>query len=420
MPRTIWRYDRRDSASRNIPRHPRGCALALLVAVTLSGWASAGCDSPTSPASGLLSSPVAGAPFPYASPEEVGLDRRALIRVADSVRAWVDGGTIVGAELLLVKNRRIVLHEAMGWSDRERGISMERNSLFRMRSQTKPFVGTSILMLAEAGQLALDDRVADHLPSFDNPRSREITLRQLLTHTGGFAHVRDVPWPRPFYTYPSLRAAVDEIGIIGPSYPPGTGYRYSDKGTATLGAVAAEVSGLPLERFIETRILQPLGLADTHTLFTPNVSWAPRMNASYLWNGSVWERYWDNTMDQLYPFFRACGGLYSTVFDYARFLALWMDGGTLAGTRLLEADAVRQALEDRVPVGSTSEYAYQWRIWFTPPPAGTLPIFGHTGASGTLGAAIPQGDALLLYFTQSEGTPTRDSFLEMVVPILTS
>jgi CubicO group peptidase (beta-lactamase class C family) len=392
--------------------------LTLVLALAVSPIAS--CDSPTSPLESCDLSTLPGAPYAYACPQDVGLRNEDLDAVWDQMQRWVTEGWIVGGELMLVKDDRIAFHRADGWSDRERGIPLERNSIYRVRSMTKPFVGTSILVLYEEGRLGLDDRISSYLPSWDNPRSGEITIRQLLTHTGGFAHVRDSPWPKPFYEYESLRAAVDEIGVIGPHHPPGSGYRYADKGTATLGAVVAEISGMTLERFIETRILEPLGLADSFTRFTPAAPWAPRMNSTYRWNETAWEKYWDNTMDQVYPFFRGCGGLYSTVFDYARFLGAWMDGGLYPGGRLLSESTVHAAFESRVPAGETG-YGFQWRIWSPEVPVpGQLPTFGHAGKDGTLAIAVPHRNAMLFYFTQSSGNPTRDPLGEWVMEILDS
>ena len=106
--------------------------------------------------------------FPYAQPEEVGLSSAKLKRLADEVAHWVAGGELVGAELLIVKDRRIVLHEAFGWSDREERRPMERNSIFSIKSMSKPFTAASILMLEEDGKLSLSDPVSRYVPTFTN------------------------------------------------------------------------------------------------------------------------------------------------------------------------------------------------------------------------------------------------------------
>ena len=91
-------------------------------------------------------------------------------------------------------------------------------------------------------------------------------------------------------------------------------------------------------------ILEPLGLSDTHMHFAPDYTWAARMNSTYRLRGNRLVRYWDNTRRQDRPWFRASGGIYSTVFDYARWLETWMDGGALAGVRILSSETVAEAL----------------------------------------------------------------------------
>lgn len=383
-------------------------ALLSLLALSLA------CDNPASLSERCGLTPLPGSPFQYACPEDVGLHTSDLAALEDQIRSWVENGAIVGAAFMLVKDRRIVAHSAVGWSDMERGTPMERNSIYRIRSMTKPFTGTAILMLIEEGELALDDRVSVYLPSFDNDRSREITIRQLLTHYGGLSRSG---WPGTPWDYPSLRALVDDVGEMGPVNPPGSGFEYSNLGSATLGAVVAKVSSMPVEQFFETRIFEPLDLQDTHTHFTPDASWAERMNSTYWWNGTEWEKYWDNTMEQVYPFFQTAGGLYSTVFDYARFLTVWMDLGAYAGGRLLSDETALDALSPR-PGDEDGNYGYQWQVWGDPDDAGERAVFGHGGYNGTIAVAVPAYDALILYFTQSTETDTRRLVVESVIDIL--
>jgi CubicO group peptidase (beta-lactamase class C family) len=347
--------------------------------------------------------------FPYAEPEEVGLSSRDLQQLADSVARRVSAGELVGAEILVIKAGRTVLHEAIGWSDRDRGIPLQRNSIYRIRSMTKPFVGTAVLMLAEEGKLGLDDHVADYLPSFDNGRSRSITIRELLTHTSGLRDhgFLDIGLPRRPDEYDALRALVDDIGEIGPLEPRGS-FHYSDSGSATLAALVGEIAVVSVEDFIATRILDPLGLTDTHTRFAPGVPWAGRMNSTYRWaeEEAGFERYWDNTMEQHFRYFEGSGGLYSTVTDYATFLTMWMNRGRYGDRRLLSEGAVEAALR---PLAG-GQYGMHWGVPRTPIIAGMPLMFGHGGSDGTLAIALPALDAIVLYFTQSRGPGVREPF----------
>jgi len=357
---------------------------------------------------------VDGAPFPYVQAEELSLSRELLTNLSDTVEAWVGNGLVVGAEILLIKDRKVVLHEAMGWSDRGEDVPLERNSIYRIRSMTKPFTGTSIMLLAEEGALQLDDPVSRFLPSWRNPRSGEITIRQLLSHSGGFVQGG---FPGPFQLYSDLRAAVDAVGEAGPQNQPGDHYEYSDVGSATLGAIVAEVSGMPVEEFIESRILEVVGLHDTHTAYATDAAWAGRMNPTYnrLSSEADWNQYWHPSQDQQFPFFRASGGLYTTVFDYARWLHLWMDRGVSAEVRLVSDETVTAALQ---PV-ATRGYGLHWEIFSPLPEDGTLPAFGHGGSDGTLAVAMPELDATALLFTQSRGNGVLRRFIPLAREALT-
>lgn len=390
-------------------RTHRTVVLAFLLLSCGPGWAAAQSPVPHTPTlPGLPDSP-----FPVVSPQEVGVSPDRLRELVGLVEGWVGNGEIVGAEMLIVKDRKTILHETVGWSDREEGLALERNSIYRIRSMTKPFTGTSIFLLMEEGKLSLDDRVASYLPSWENEASGEITIRQLLSHSGGFVQGG---FPGPFQEYRSLREAVDAVGAAGPQNPVGERYEYSDVGSATLGAIVEAVSGIPVEEFIQARILDPLGLSDTHTGYSPELPWAPRMNPTYSRAGgeAPWVKYWHPSREQAFPFFRASGGLYTTILDYARWLTVFADRGEYPGGRLLSEETVEAALRP----AATRGYGLHWEIFSTLPEADELPAFGHGGSDGTLAAAIPTWDAMVLIFTQSRGNRVIRGFLMRAQSIL--
>ncbi|WP_189406930.1 serine hydrolase domain-containing protein [Mesorhizobium sp. M1A.F.Ca.ET.072.01.1.1] len=346
--------------------------------------------------------------FSSASPESAGISPSSLRRAVETARVWGDQGHIVGAVMLVLRHDQVVLHEAVGWSDRERQLPMKTDTIFMMRSMTKPLVGTAILMLQEEGRLKLRDRVSTYLPAFNNERSREITIYQLLTHTSGITgSIVENHGPR----YASLREAVDKVGLKGPEHPPGTRYEYSDPGSSTLGAVVAEVSGMPAEDFIRTRILEPIGMGDSFLDFKlrPGDPRAGRVAASYRReNGESgsWIKSWDNTQPEEVPFFRASGGLFAPAIDYAKFLSCMLHGGRLANRRLLSEETVRLATN---PSSLCKEYGLQWEIFGDK-------VFGHGGFQGTLSWVDKAHDLIGLYLTQSEqtGNATRPEFKRLV------
>ncbi|UCD25601.1 MAG: beta-lactamase family protein [Gemmatimonadota bacterium] len=352
--------------------------------------------------------------FPKATPESEGLSSASLAAISDQMESWVDEGRVVGAEVLIVKNRRTVFHDMVGWKDREKEIAWEPNTICRIRSMTKPFVGTAVLMLVDEGRLSVSDPVSQYISAFDNERSRDITIEQVLTHTAGFTQPG---YPAALQSYGSLREAVDAVGNAGPPNDPGTKWIYSDAGSATLGALIAEVSGMPAEEFIRLRIVEPLGLTSTLMNLSDDSPLRPRVSSTYRStpSGSFF-KYWDSTGPQVMKFFRASGGIYSTTTDYARFLAFWMDGGTTGTTQLLSPELVESALQVDPLSQDVHPYGYQWQIFEQSDPSNpsSMFMFGHGGSDGTIAWAIPSEDLIVVYFTQSRGGNTRDEIGRVV------
>jgi CubicO group peptidase (beta-lactamase class C family) len=156
------------------------------------------------------------------------------------------------------------------------------------------------------------------------------------------------------------------------------------------------------EEYLASHIFEPLDLHDTHAYFAPSVSWASRMNSTYQRQGNGWRKYWENTREQTTPFFRASGGIYTTVFDYAKWLAVFMDRGVYDGGRLLAEATVLEALTPQ----ESEHYGYHWEVFEEASRSGDLPAFGHRGSDGTMAMAIPRHDLMVLYFTQSRGQQT--------------
>ena len=372
----------------------------------------------------------AQAAFSYASAESQGLSADALEALADEIQGYFDDGLIVGAELVVIKNRRVVLHEAIGWKDREDEAPMERNTLFNIRSMTKPVLGTIAQMLVDEGKLALDDPASKYLPSFDNVKSEDITIGHLLTHRSGLPLTLLTNWPN----YTSLQEVADEAGEHGPDFTPGTRFQYSDTGSDTLGAVVEKASGMALEALYRERVLEPLGMSDTVTLIDADDPRTERIGSAYMGTRNNWSRYWSPSDEALYPFSMGSQSLYCTPLDYARFLALWMDGGQVGGQRLLSSEAVERAM---APVSAMKQlgadadyptefpgldvwYGQLWMLYMDPDASeGAAPIaFGHGGSDGTAAWVWPERDLMVLYFTQSRGGATVIRFEEAIDRLL--
>ncbi|MFO8129563.1 MAG: serine hydrolase domain-containing protein [Bacteroidales bacterium] len=326
------------------------------------------------------------------------------------VEQWVENGSVVGAGLLIIQDGKVILQEAYGMNDAERGIPLQKNQIHKIHSMTKPFTGTAILMLMEEGMLDLDDPVSDYLEAFRNDECREITIRQLLDHTAGFVQPA---YPRgSIDLYADLEEAVTDLAAHGPEHNPGTAYHYSDGHSATLGMIVTKRSGMPVEEFIAERIFEPLGMRDSYCLLKPGQPDRSRVCNTYRWTEDGYVKAWDQGDEPETPFFRASGGIYTTPGDYARFLGLIMNGGSNGQVRLLKASTLREALS---PGSLNDAYGLHWELLHHFEDTAILPVFGHGGSAGTQAMALPEQNAMVFYFSQSRGTLTSEFFKEMIL-----
>lgn len=357
--------------------------------------------------------------FPPATPESQGVSSEALERLSKLIRGWTDSGVIVGAELLVIKNRHTILNEPYGLRDRENQLPMVQGTIFNLASMTKPLTGAALQILIDDGKVRADAPVAKYLPGFDNAKSRKITVEQIMTHRSGLpATILD-----GVTDYRDLVAMGNATGERGPKFKPGSKFWYSDSGTDAVGAIVQQVSGVPLAEFVRTRLLDPLGMRDS--LYTPknkDSRWA-RTASLYFGAGNTWTRAWSPKGEPLYSFAWGSKSLYGTAADYAKFLAMWMDGGMAHGKRILSQQAIRRTL---VPVSEMTLPLTDMRfptafsgleIWYgqmamlhlrtaDAPKSRNPVIIGHSGASGTRAWAWPKEDLMVIYLTQCREQPS--------------
>lgn len=336
----------------------------------------------------------------------------ALAELQQIVEGFVADGKVVGAELAVIKDRQVLLHEAFGWNDQEQETPLEIDALYNIRSMTKPIVGTAVLMLVDQGKLALDDRVADYLPAFDNDGSRDITVEHLLTHRSGLP----LTILTSFEDFPTLRSLAEAAGEQGPDFPPGSDFQYSDTGTEVLGALIEVVAGMPLDQFLQEHILEPLQMSDTLTLVDPEDPRNDRIASAFIGTPGSWSLFWQAGDEPIYPYTMGSQSLYSTIMDYARFLAFWMDRGQVDDRQLLSQEAIDRALtpvtNSGMPGGFRGlrlDYGQLWIVYVpqdAPEGVGEMALFGHSGSDGTWAWAWPDRDLMVFYFTQSRGQGT--------------
>ena len=329
---------------------------------------------------GFVAQAAAQALLP-AKPETVGLSSERLARITALTKRYVDDGRIAGVVTLVARGGKLAHLEAVGQADREAGVPMRPDTIVRIASMSKAVTSVAVMMLVEEGRLGLGDPVSRFIPAFKKttvwvappagaipgtplaavPAKREITIRDLLTHTAGISYgwgaaepqykaANVLGWYFADKAEP-IAAAIDRLAALPFEAQPGEKYVYGF-GTDILGVVVEKASGLSLDEFFRTRIFGPLRMTDTR--FYLPASEKARLAAVYSAADGRLERAPDaGTGQGAYvegprQAFSGGAGLLSTARDYARFMQALLNGGELDGVRILSPKTVELMTSNHV------------------------------------------------------------------------
>jgi CubicO group peptidase (beta-lactamase class C family) len=313
--------------------------------------------------------------LPNAKPEEVGLSSERLGRVTEMLRANIAANEIPGAVLLIARQGKIAYFESFGVLDPQAKTPMRKDAIFRIYSMSKPITTVAAMTLFEDARLALNEPVGKYLPALakmqvatDNkpdpeadphkiatiPADRPISIQDLMRHTSGLTYgfFGDTP-VKKLYAEAKLgnegetnAQFVDRIAKLPLSYQPGTTWDYSHS-TDVLGRLVEVISGKSLYEFERKSILDPLRMGDTSFYVTDQTKQSriaePFENDRKIGNGATvgdprvggaWES--------------GGGGMVSTAIDYARFLQMLLNGGTLDGQRILGPKTIEYMTSDHL------------------------------------------------------------------------
>ena len=306
-----------------------------------------------------------------------GFDASRLARIDAHLDRYVQDGKLPGWSLLVARDGKIAHLATGGLRDVEAGSPVEKDTVFRIYSMTKPITSVAAMMLFERGAFELTDPISRFLPEFADMRvftggsdlkpttvgaTEPIRVWHLLTHTSGLtygfhrAHPVDAMYRAAGYEWsapPSvdLAGAVEAFASMPLLFQPGAEWNYSVS-TDVLGRLVEVVSGLPLDEALRTLVLDPLGMADT--FFTVPASHRDRLAALYtvargnriarndMLGDSVVSPSWHS----------GGGGLSSTLHDYHRFTRFLLNRGELDGVRLLGDRTVRYMASNHLPGGA--------------------------------------------------------------------
>jgi len=347
---------------------------------------------------------------PRARPEEVGLAADRLNRLTQTLQAYCDQKESPGMVALVARNGRVAYQQAFGRFRLDRPEPMPANAIFRIASQSKAVTSVAVMILMEEGKLLLDDPVSRYIPEFEEtyvavkpdgkevrgyslvPARRQITIRDLLTHTAGISY-GDGP-ARDEYLQAGIHGwyLTDKNMTIGEvvkklvklpfDAQPGERFVYGYN-IDILGYLVEVVSGQTLAEFVEKRITAPLGMKDT-CFFLPE-SRASRLTPAYGAGEDGKIKMTEDPATSPYIYgpkkcYSGGAGLLSTAEDYARFLLMLQNGGELGGTRILSPKSVELMASDhvgRLYSGGSAGFGLGFSI---------VKDLGSSGIPGTVGA----------------------------------
>ncbi len=351
----------------------------------------------------------AQAKFPPVRPEAVGLSAARLDRIGAVMQQYVDNGKVAGVVTLVVRNGTAAYFKAFGKLDLGRGTPMPADGIFRIASQSKAVTSVAVMTLVEEGKLNLNDPVSKFIPEFKDskiavpsadkkvpgytlvPAKREITVRDLLTHTAGISY-GDGP-AADLYKAAGLKGwffaesapigeCMKKLARLPFDAQPGEKWLYGYN-TDVLGYLVEVVSGMSLADYIQKRIAGPLGMTDTH-FFLPEAK-VDRFTSVYgVGKDGKLELVEDALQSPCLKGPRACfsggAGLLSTAEDYARFLQMLANGGQLDGVRVLGPKTVEAMTVNQVgDLYGTRGQGFGLGFWVTED-------LGRTGELGSVGA----------------------------------
>jgi CubicO group peptidase (beta-lactamase class C family) len=309
-------------------------------------------------------------PLPQAKPEKLGLSHPRLQRMSDALKREIDKGTVPGVTVMVARRGQIGWFDALGKQNPASHAPMAENTIFRIFSMTKPIVSVGIMMLLEEGHFLLNEPIAKFIPEFAHQRvgvenngkldlvslERPITIQDLLRHTSGITYDHTGNGlVQQLYQQSRLRSrkiSNAEHAAMVASLPlmcqPGAEWNYS-RSTDILGRIIEVVTGKPLGAFLTTRILAPLQMAETafHT-GEENAGRLAEPFATDPWSGEKVQLF--NMLEK--PAMESGGGgLVSTTMDYARFCQMLLNGGTLAGVRIIGRKTLEWMASDHLGPG---------------------------------------------------------------------
>lgn len=389
--------------------------------------------------------------LPRANPEMLGLSEPALQRISKSLQSFVDSGKVSGVYAVVARHGQIGYESAIGRMDIHKHRPLKRDALFRIYSMTKPVVAAAAMRLVDQRKIRLDDAVAKYIPAFANvrvyagggaaspllvPPDSLMTIRHVLTHTSGLGYgTTNKPADsifiaaRMYDASHTLEWFADSLAKLPLHFSPGTGFNYSS-GLEVIGRIIEVVSGMPLDRFLEEELFEPLGMKDTSFRIRKR-SRIPKLYRQSD-DGTLTEVGNDGLQKMFEPdavFLWASGGLLSTPDDYLRFTQMLLNYGELNGIRILSRESVHEMTRNQLPSFMTPlptmldggyGYGLAGAVLVDPSKSrlpGTVGIYRWSGYVGTYFWIDRVNDMIAMVWTQlspGRAVPLESEFQKLV------
>lgn len=339
-------------------------------------------------------------------PSDAGMSGEPLDEMDQVIQSAIGQNLIPGAVVLVARRGVIVKETAYGLAAKYRDdeftlktepIQMQTDTIFDLASISKLFTSTAVMQLVEQGRLQLDEPVCAFLPEFAENGKKQVTVRQLLTHTSGF------PSYIPLYKKGGNRAERLQIVLRHPlAAQPGSAYVYSDLNMITLGALVEKLSGMKLDAYIHEQIIRPLGM--TRTMFNPPKSLQERIAATEYQSSTDRGLVWGEVQDEnAWSLGGAAGhaGLFGTARDLAVFAQMMLNGGTYGGKQILSAQSVAWMMENQLAAFPGDGQGLGWELnrGSYMDALSDSRAMGHTGFTGTALVVSPNQETIGILLT---------------------
>ncbi len=293
------------------------------------------------------------------------IDNVAKRRIDATLQSFVDSGKVVGVSALVFEKNKEVYHNAFGYADREAKTPMDRNTIVRLYSMTKPVTGVALMTLYEKGTFKLDDPLSKYAPEFADMKvykgvdssgaivleaaKRPITIRDLTRHTAGFATSTELPGLKelvkkvdPMNPNNTLEGMAKKLATLPLLFQPGEQWSYGPS-VDVQAYLVERISGKPFDQYLRETIFDPLGMADTRYVVVP----MDRIRLAGMYKKSADGQLTrvaddDNTFNiKDYPLKPGGYGLTSTLDDYMKFAQMLVNKGSSGKAHILKPETIQ-------------------------------------------------------------------------------